>query len=80
MDNKESEDEDNENIENGLCHRKRVLISTEAAELLETAGKGSLGILINREVKHLLSDKILQCIFFRYSIEKVCFREKGITR
>lgn len=47
VDNKESEDEDNENIENGLCHRKRVLVSTEAAELLETAGKGSLGILIN---------------------------------
>lgn len=30
-------------MENGPCHRKRVLVSTEAAELLETAGRGSLG-------------------------------------
>ncbi|KAL0111645.1 hypothetical protein PUN28_013081 [Cardiocondyla obscurior] len=37
IDNNESEEEDNENIENGLYHRKRVLVSTEAAELLETA-------------------------------------------
>ncbi|XP_025996824.1 leucine-rich repeat flightless-interacting protein 2 isoform X2 [Solenopsis invicta] len=63
VDNKESEDEDNENIENGLCHKKRVLISTEAAELLETAGKGSLDIRLRKfasekkdlqdEIRHL---------------------------
>ncbi|XP_018059047.1 PREDICTED: leucine-rich repeat flightless-interacting protein 2 isoform X2 [Atta colombica] len=37
VDNKENEDEDNENIENELCHKKKILVSTEAAELLETA-------------------------------------------
>lgn len=31
-------------MENGPCRRRRVLVSTEAAELLETAGKGSLGM------------------------------------
>lgn len=35
-------------MENGLYHRKRVLVSTEAAELLETAGKGSLGNYIKK--------------------------------
>jgi uncharacterized phage infection (PIP) family protein YhgE len=30
--------------ENGPIHRKRVLVSTEAAELLQNAGEGSLGL------------------------------------
>jgi len=60
VDNKESEDEDNENIENGLCHRKRVLVSTEAAELLETAGRGSLDIRLRKfaSEKKELQDEI----------------------
>lgn len=60
IDNKESEDEDNENIENGLCHKKRVLVSTEAAELLETAGKGSLDIRLRKfaSEKKELQDEI----------------------
>lgn len=29
--------------ENGICTRRRVLVSTEAAELLNNAGEGSLG-------------------------------------
>lgn len=39
-----SEDDDCENTENGPCNPRRVLVSTEAAELLESAGKGSLGM------------------------------------
>ncbi|XP_011632439.1 leucine-rich repeat flightless-interacting protein 2 isoform X2 [Pogonomyrmex barbatus] len=60
VDNKESEDEENENMENGLCHRKRVLVSTEAAELLETAGKGSLDIRLRKfaSEKKELQDEI----------------------
>ncbi|KAG5335295.1 Leucine-rich repeat flightless-interacting protein 2 [Trachymyrmex septentrionalis] len=60
VDNKENEDEDNENIENGLCHKKKVLVSTEAAELLETAGKGSLDIRLRKfaSEKKELQDEI----------------------
>ncbi|KAG5308971.1 LRRF2 protein, partial [Pseudoatta argentina] len=60
VDNKENESEDNENIENGLCHKKKVLISTEAAELLETAGKGSLDIRLRKfaSEKKELQDEI----------------------
>lgn len=42
IDDEESENEDND-IENGPRPRRRVLVSTEAAELLQNAGKGSLG-------------------------------------
>ncbi|XP_018404479.1 PREDICTED: leucine-rich repeat flightless-interacting protein 2 [Cyphomyrmex costatus] len=60
VDNKENEDEDNENIENGLCHKKKLLVSTEAAELLETAGKGSLDIRLRKfaSEKKELQDEI----------------------
>ncbi|XP_011879218.1 PREDICTED: leucine-rich repeat flightless-interacting protein 2 isoform X2 [Vollenhovia emeryi] len=60
IDNMESEDENNENVENGLCHRKRVLVSTEAAELLETAGTGSLDIRLRKfaSEKKELQDEI----------------------
>lgn len=40
------EDEESENEETGQMngtHKKRVLVSTEAAELLQNAGEGSLG-------------------------------------
>lgn len=40
MDDEGSGDEEHETV-NG--YRKRVLVSTEAAELLENAGEGSLG-------------------------------------
>ncbi|KAM0732475.1 Leucine-rich repeat flightless-interacting protein 2 [Formica fusca] len=63
IDNEGSEDEDNENIENRPYCRKRVLVSTEAAELLETAGKGSLDVRLRKfafekkelqdEIRHL---------------------------
>lgn len=42
IDDEESENEDND-VENGPRPRRRVLVSTEAAELLQNAGKGSLG-------------------------------------
>lgn len=42
IEDEESEDEENEK-ENGPVIRKRVLVSTEAAELLRNAGEGSLG-------------------------------------
>lgn len=63
IDNEGSEDEDNENIENRSYCKKRVLVSTEAAELLETAGKGSLDVRLRKfafekkelqdEIRHL---------------------------
>ena len=42
----EDEGSENEDMqkENGPVCRKRVLVSTEAAELLQNAGEGSLGI------------------------------------
>lgn len=63
IDNEESEDEDNENMEGRSYCRKRVLVSTEAAELLETAGRGSLDVRLRKfafekkelqdEIRHL---------------------------
>ncbi|CAL1688632.1 unnamed protein product [Lasius platythorax] len=63
VDNEESENEDDENIENRSYCRKRVLVSTEAAELLETAGRGSLDVRLRKfafekkelqdEIRHL---------------------------
>ncbi|XP_014480896.1 PREDICTED: leucine-rich repeat flightless-interacting protein 2 isoform X2 [Dinoponera quadriceps] len=55
-----SEDDDDENTENGPCHPRRVLVSTEAAELLETAGKGSLDVRLRKfaSEKKELQDEI----------------------
>ncbi|XP_032678826.1 leucine-rich repeat flightless-interacting protein 2 isoform X2 [Odontomachus brunneus] len=55
-----SEDDDYENTENGPCHPRRVLVSTEAAELLETAGKGSLDVRLRKfaSEKKELQDEI----------------------
>lgn len=39
----EGTDEEND-VESGPCHRRRVLVSKESADLLQNAGKGSLGI------------------------------------
>ncbi|KAH0947182.1 hypothetical protein HN011_001179 [Eciton burchellii] len=60
IDDEASEDEDNRNIENGPCHRRRVLVSTEAAELLETAGRGSLDVRLRKfaSEKKELQDEI----------------------
>ncbi|XP_020295743.1 leucine-rich repeat flightless-interacting protein 2 isoform X2 [Pseudomyrmex gracilis] len=60
VDDEGSEDENNENLGNGPCRRKRVLVSTEAAELLETAGKGSLDVRLRKfaSEKKELQDEI----------------------
>ncbi|XP_011347851.1 leucine-rich repeat flightless-interacting protein 2 isoform X2 [Ooceraea biroi] len=60
VDDEGSEDEENRNIENGPCHGRRVLVSTEAAELLETAGKGSLDVRLRKfaSEKKELQDEI----------------------
>ncbi|XP_076236525.1 leucine-rich repeat flightless-interacting protein 2 isoform X1 [Calliopsis andreniformis] len=59
VDDEESENEENE-IENGPRPRRRVLVSTEAAELLQNAGKGSLDVRLRKfaSEKKELQDEI----------------------
>lgn len=59
IDDEESENEENE-VENGPRPRRRVLVSTEAAELLQTAGKGSLDVRLRKfaSEKKELQDEI----------------------
>ncbi|XP_076180817.1 leucine-rich repeat flightless-interacting protein 2 isoform X2 [Ptiloglossa arizonensis] len=59
IDDEESENEDND-IENGPRPRRRVLVSTEAAELLQNAGKGSLDVRLRKfaSEKKELQDEI----------------------
>ncbi|XP_033337976.1 leucine-rich repeat flightless-interacting protein 2 isoform X3 [Megalopta genalis] len=59
LDDEESENEDND-IENGPRPRRRVLVSTEAAELLQNAGKGSLDVRLRKfaSEKKELQDEI----------------------
>ncbi|XP_015430983.1 PREDICTED: leucine-rich repeat flightless-interacting protein 2 isoform X3 [Dufourea novaeangliae] len=54
-----SENEDND-VENGPRPRRRVLVSTEAAELLQNAGKGSLDVRLRKfaSEKKELQDEI----------------------
>ena len=69
---------------NGSSYRKRVLVSTEAAELLQNAGEGSLGniLIINLISKFFyINFHISMPQFFtdRCSVEEICFREKGVA-
>ncbi|XP_043268274.1 leucine-rich repeat flightless-interacting protein 2 isoform X4 [Venturia canescens] len=59
VDDEGSEDDEHGTV-NGSCYRKRVLVSTEAAELLENAGEGSLDVRLRKfaSEKKELQDEI----------------------
>ncbi|XP_015177913.1 PREDICTED: leucine-rich repeat flightless-interacting protein 2 isoform X3 [Polistes dominula] len=52
--------DEEEDVEGGSCHRKRVLVSKESADLLENAGKGSLDVRLRKfaSEKKELEDQI----------------------
>ncbi|XP_047359253.1 leucine-rich repeat flightless-interacting protein 2 isoform X3 [Vespa velutina] len=55
----EGTDEEND-VESGPCHRRRVLVSKESADLLQNAGKGSLDVRLRKfaSEKKELEDQI----------------------
>ncbi|XP_078041627.1 leucine-rich repeat flightless-interacting protein 2 isoform X5 [Augochlora pura] len=60
LDDEESDENENNDIENGPRPRRRVLVSTEAAELLQNVGKGSLDVRLRKfaSEKKELQDEI----------------------
>ncbi|XP_043502086.1 leucine-rich repeat flightless-interacting protein 2 isoform X2 [Polistes fuscatus] len=52
--------DEEDDVEGGSCHRKRVLVSKESADLLENAGKGSLDVRLRKfaSEKKELEDQI----------------------